>query len=58
MRIAYTIVESSLGRLLVAATERGVSAVSLGTLMLISKLPCERSTRTPRFSETGDREAV
>ena len=30
MRIAYTIVDSSLGRLLVAATERGVSAVSLG----------------------------
>jgi AraC family transcriptional regulator of adaptative response/methylated-DNA-[protein]-cysteine methyltransferase len=30
MRIAYTLVDSSLGRLLVAATERGVSAVSLG----------------------------
>ncbi len=30
MRIAYTIVDSSLGRLLVAATERGVCAVSLG----------------------------
>src|SRR2546425_661025 len=30
MRIAYTIVDSSLGRLLVAATERGASAVSLG----------------------------
>lgn len=30
MRIAYTIVASPLGRLLVAATERGISAVSLG----------------------------
>jgi AraC family transcriptional regulator of adaptative response/methylated-DNA-[protein]-cysteine methyltransferase len=30
MRIAYTVVASPLGRLLVAATERGVSAVSLG----------------------------
>jgi AraC family transcriptional regulator of adaptative response/methylated-DNA-[protein]-cysteine methyltransferase len=30
MRIAYTIVPSPLGRLLVAATERGISAVCLG----------------------------
>jgi AraC family transcriptional regulator of adaptative response/methylated-DNA-[protein]-cysteine methyltransferase len=30
MRIAYTIVGSPLGRLLVAATDRGISAVSLG----------------------------
>jgi AraC family transcriptional regulator of adaptative response/methylated-DNA-[protein]-cysteine methyltransferase len=30
MRIAYTLVGSPLGRLLVAATERGISAVSLG----------------------------
>lgn len=30
MRIGYTIVDSPLGRLLVAATERGVCAVSLG----------------------------
>jgi len=30
MRIAYTIVASPLGRLLVAATERGISAVCLG----------------------------
>jgi AraC family transcriptional regulator of adaptative response/methylated-DNA-[protein]-cysteine methyltransferase len=30
MRIAYTLVPSPLGRLLVAATERGVAAVSLG----------------------------
>jgi AraC family transcriptional regulator, regulatory protein of adaptative response / methylated-DNA-[protein]-cysteine methyltransferase len=30
MRIAYTVVGSPLGRLLVAATERGISAVSLG----------------------------
>jgi AraC family transcriptional regulator of adaptative response/methylated-DNA-[protein]-cysteine methyltransferase len=30
MRIAYTIVASPLGRLLVAATDRGLSAVSLG----------------------------
>src|SRR5436309_3060513 len=30
MRIAYTIVSSPLGRLLVAATERGISAVCLG----------------------------
>ncbi len=30
MRIAYTVVDSPLGRLLVGATERGVSAVSLG----------------------------
>ena len=30
MRIGYTIVDCPLGRLLVAATERGVSAVSLG----------------------------
>jgi AraC family transcriptional regulator of adaptative response/methylated-DNA-[protein]-cysteine methyltransferase len=30
MRIAYTIVDSPLGRMLVGATERGVSAVSLG----------------------------
>src|SRR5438552_4166475 len=30
MRIAYTITESPLGRLLVAATERGISAVCLG----------------------------
>jgi O-6-methylguanine DNA methyltransferase len=29
MRISYTIIDSALGRLLVAATERGVSAVSL-----------------------------
>ena len=32
MRIRYTIVDCRLGRLLVAATERGVSAVSLGSL--------------------------
>jgi AraC family transcriptional regulator of adaptative response/methylated-DNA-[protein]-cysteine methyltransferase len=31
MSLAYTVVDSPLGRLLVAATERGVSAVSLGT---------------------------
>jgi len=30
MRIAYTITESPLGRLLVAATDRGISAVCLG----------------------------
>jgi AraC family transcriptional regulator of adaptative response/methylated-DNA-[protein]-cysteine methyltransferase len=30
MRINYTIINSSLGRLLVAATERGISAVSIG----------------------------
>jgi AraC family transcriptional regulator of adaptative response/methylated-DNA-[protein]-cysteine methyltransferase len=30
MRIRYTIIDSSLGRLLVAATEKGISAVSIG----------------------------
>ncbi len=30
MRIRYTIVDSPLGRLLVAATEKGISAVSIG----------------------------
>lgn len=43
MELSYTIVESALGKLLVAATERGISAVSLGdtTAELERALYCE-----------------
>jgi AraC family transcriptional regulator of adaptative response/methylated-DNA-[protein]-cysteine methyltransferase len=46
MKIGYTIVKSSLGRILVAATERGVSAVYLGDAD--AKLVAELRVEYPR----------
>ena len=45
MQINYTIVGSPLGRLLVGATHRGISALYLGKTMLLCRRLCEKNTR-------------
>jgi AraC family transcriptional regulator, regulatory protein of adaptative response / methylated-DNA-[protein]-cysteine methyltransferase len=54
MSIHYTIVDCSLGRLLVAATERGISAVSLGD----TDRPLEAALRQEYPHATIERERV
>lgn len=60
MRISYTIVNSQLGRLLVAATEKGVSAVSIGKsdVALEDALNVEYPAAEIRRDETGLEEYV
>ena len=60
MQIGYTIVDSPLGRLLVAATERGVCAVSLGDddTALTAELAAEYPKATLSRDDTGIEGAV
>ena len=60
MNISYTIVDSHLGRLLVAATERGVCAVNFGDHddALVAALATEYPAAVIRHDETGLNEWV
>ncbi len=50
MQISYTIADCSLGRVLVAATNRGVSAIYLGTRTNRWPPRLARNIRTPRYA--------
>src|SRR5690606_31645869 len=60
MQISYTVADSPLGRLLVAATERGVCAVSLGDddAALAVELHAEYPAATITHDDAGLGEAV
>jgi O-6-methylguanine DNA methyltransferase len=53
MRISYTIVDSTLGRLLVAATERGICAVSLHDSDAVLESELARDYPKAEFSREG-----